>query len=52
MSGFCYEHSPAEGQPIANITDYVSKNLYVYIRLFLYILEPNKNHNLKRTKDR
>ncbi|XP_054743425.1 carnitine O-acetyltransferase isoform X1 [Anastrepha obliqua] len=28
MSGFCYEHSPAEGQPIANITDYVSKNLY------------------------
>ncbi|XP_039951311.1 carnitine O-acetyltransferase isoform X1 [Bactrocera tryoni] len=28
MSGFCYEHSPAEGQPIANITDYVSKNLF------------------------
>ncbi|XP_004519313.1 carnitine O-acetyltransferase isoform X1 [Ceratitis capitata] len=28
MSGFCYEHSPAEGQPIANITDYVTKNLF------------------------
>ncbi|XP_067620798.1 carnitine O-acetyltransferase isoform X2 [Eurosta solidaginis] len=27
ISGFCYEHSPAEGQPIANITDYVSNNL-------------------------
>ncbi|XP_036321459.1 carnitine O-acetyltransferase isoform X2 [Rhagoletis pomonella] len=27
MSGFCYEHSPAEGQPIANITDYVTNNL-------------------------
>ncbi|XP_075149225.1 carnitine O-Acetyl-Transferase isoform X2 [Haematobia irritans] len=25
MSGFCYEHSPAEGQPIAMMTDYINK---------------------------
>uniref|UniRef100_A0A1A9W5I6 Choline/carnitine acyltransferase domain-containing protein n=1 Tax=Glossina brevipalpis TaxID=37001 RepID=A0A1A9W5I6_9MUSC len=25
MSGFCYEHSPAEGQPIAQIAEYLSK---------------------------
>ncbi|XP_073822741.1 carnitine O-Acetyl-Transferase isoform X1 [Musca autumnalis] len=25
MSGFCYEHSPAEGQPIAMMADYIYK---------------------------
>uniref|UniRef100_A0A1B0FQS1 Choline/carnitine acyltransferase domain-containing protein n=1 Tax=Glossina morsitans morsitans TaxID=37546 RepID=A0A1B0FQS1_GLOMM len=25
MSGFCYEHSPAEGQPVALIAEYLSK---------------------------
>ncbi|XP_005182585.2 carnitine O-acetyltransferase-like [Musca domestica] len=27
MSGFCYEHSPAEGQPIALMTEYLTKIL-------------------------
>ncbi|XP_013101090.2 carnitine O-acetyltransferase isoform X2 [Stomoxys calcitrans] len=27
MSGFCYEHSPAEGQPIALMTEYITKIL-------------------------
>lgn len=27
MSGFCYEHSPAEGQPIAMMADYINKIL-------------------------
>lgn len=27
MAGFCYEHSPAEGQPIAQMAEYLTKIL-------------------------
>lgn len=29
MNGINYEHSPAEGQPVAVLTDFILKHLYV-----------------------
>lgn len=31
MAGFCYEHSPAEGQAIAQMSEYLINVLYVFL---------------------